>query len=108
MFHHPWHPLVPLALQMITGTTPEANAALYQQSSPVSYISTHSAPTLILHGANDNIVDVSQSKTLKKKLDAAHVKNELVIYPGQRHGWYGSTLSNSFDRIEHFLNENVR
>ena len=107
MFKKPWHPYVPFVLQMITGTTPSQDPALYQQSSPVNYISIHSAPTLILHGGNDNIVNVSQSRSLKNKLDKAGVKNELVIYPGKSHGWYGPTLSNSFDRIEEFLQTNV-
>ena len=108
MFQKPWHPYVPFVLQMITGTTPKQNAALYQQSSPLNYVNAHSAPTLILHGSNDNIVNVSQSKSLKSKLDKAGVINEMVIYPGKAHGWYGPTLSNSFDRIETFLEANVR
>jgi len=107
MFQKPWNPYVPFVLQMITGTTPKQNAALYKQSSPVNYISSRSAPTLILHGSNDKIVNVSQSKALKNELDKAGVKNELVIYPGKSHGWYGETLSNSFDRISAFLESNV-
>ena len=107
MFQKPWHPYVPFVLQMITGTTPKHNVGLYRQSSPINYVSTHSAPTLILHGSNDNIVNVSQSKSLKNKLDKAGVKNELIIYPGKSHGWYGPTLSNSFDRIQEFLQANV-
>jgi acetyl esterase/lipase len=108
MFKKPWHPYVPFVLQMITGTTPKRDLSLYEQSSPINYVSSHSAPTLILHGANDNIVNVSQSKSLKRKLDRTGVKSELVIYPGKSHGWHGPTLSNSFDRIESFLELNVR
>jgi acetyl esterase/lipase len=108
MFQKPWHPYVPFVLQMITGTTPKQNLSLYQQSSPINYVSTHSAPTLIFHGGSDNIVNVSQSKSLKEKLDKAGVKNDLVIYPGKQHGWHGPALSNSFDRIESFLKLNVR
>lgn len=107
MYQKPWHPLVPYALQMITGTTPVHNAAVYKQSSPINYVGTGSAPTLILHGAKDNIVDVSQSRSLKSRLDKAGVQNELVIYPGKAHGWYGETLSNSFNRIESFLKTHV-
>lgn len=103
MYQKPWHPLVPYALQMITGTTPKHNSEIYKESSPINYVSSQSAPTLILHGGSDNIVNVSQSKSLKTKLDKAGVKNELIIYPGRSHGWYGQTLSNSFDRIEEFL-----
>jgi acetyl esterase/lipase len=107
MFQKPWNPYVPFVLQMITGTTPKQNAALYKQSSPVNYINPRSAPTLILHGSNDKIVNVSQSKALKNQLDKAGVKNEMIIYPGKSHGWYGETLSNSFDRIAAFLESNV-
>ncbi|HWI92149.1 MAG TPA: alpha/beta hydrolase [Flavisolibacter sp.] len=108
MFQKPWHPYVPFVLQMITGTTPKQNLSLYQQSSPINYVNTHSAPTLILHGGSDNIVNVSQSQSLKNMLDKAKVKNELIVYPGKSHGWHGPTLSNSFDRIEEFLQTNVR
>jgi dipeptidyl aminopeptidase/acylaminoacyl peptidase len=107
MFKKPWHPYVPFVLQMITGTTPSQNQSIYKESSPINYVSAHSAPTLILHGNKDQIVSVSQSKALKTKLDNAGVKNELIIYPGKAHGWYGPTLSDSFDRIEEFLQKNV-
>lgn len=106
MYNKPWHPLVPYALQMVTGTTPAANKTLFEQSSPVYFINQQTPPTLILHGQNDNVVDVSQSKELKAKLDAAGITNDMVIYPGERHGWYGKTLSNSFDRVEAFLKKN--
>jgi acetyl esterase/lipase len=108
MYQNPWHPYVTMALEMITGATPSSNPALYYGSSPANFIDATSAPTLILHGANDQVVDISQSRLLQKKLEKAGVKNELVVYPSQRHGWHGSTLSNSFDRIEKFLGANVK
>jgi acetyl esterase/lipase len=107
MYEKPWHPLVPVALQMITGTTPLANEKLYRESSPLNYVSSSSAPTLILHGTNDPVVNISQSKALESKLQKSGVVHELVVYQGQHHGWYGATLSNSFDRIERFLENNV-
>ena len=103
MYQHPWHPLVTYALQMVTGTTPSNNAEIYRQSSPVNFITTQSTPTLIFHGANDNVVDISQSKTLRNKLQKEGVINNLIIYPGERHGIHGKNLSDSFDHIEAFL-----
>lgn len=108
MYNNPWHPMVTYALQMITGTTPSANPLAYKESSPVNYITAQSPATLILHGSNDQVVDVSQSKLLKKNLDKAGVANELVIYNGERHGWYGKSMTNSFDRIEAFLKEHTQ
>lgn len=107
MYNQPWHPLVPLALQMVTGTTPQQNPGIYESSSPVRFITPQSPPTLILHGGADSVVNVSQSKLLQQKLQAANVPNELVIYPGEGHGWRGTNMNNSIDRIEAFLNKYV-
>jgi acetyl esterase/lipase len=108
MYNNPWHPLVPLALQMITGTSPQKNKVLFESSSPISFITPQSPPTLIMHGGKDEIVDVSQSKLLADKLKAAGVKHQLEIYPNERHGrWYGRSLTSSFDLIESFLQQHV-
>jgi len=107
MYHKPWHPLVPYALQMITGTTPAVNPDLYKQSSPVNFVTSSTTPTLIFHGGTDNIVDVSQSKGLKSKLEKAGVLHELIIYPKERHGWRGSNLTHSFNHIEAFLKKTL-
>ena len=108
MYNEPWHPYLPFALQMVTGTNPALNATLYKESSPVNYVTRESAPTLILHGSNDPVVHLSQSKALQRKLEAAGVQHQLITYPGQRHGWFGATLSRSFDEIEKFLAMHVR
>lgn len=108
MYKNPWHSLIPTLLQMLTGTTPAANAAVYQQSSPAHFVNNQSAPTIIFQGGKDNIVDPSQSYHLQKKLEKAGVPHELVLYPNERHGWYGTNLSNSFDRIQEFLSTHVK
>ena len=109
MYNNPWHPLVPLALQMVTGTTPQLNKELFVASSPISFVNAQTPPTLILHGGKDEVVNASQSKALAEKLKAAGVKHQLEIYPAERHGrWYGRSLTSSFDHIEKFLKENVQ
>jgi acetyl esterase/lipase len=108
MYQKPWHPLVPLALQMITGKSPEQNATIFEQSSPAHFVSPQSPPTLILHGGKDIVVNVSQSKLLAEKLEKNGVKHELHIYPNEGHGrWYGQSLVSSFDRVEAFLKANA-
>jgi acetyl esterase/lipase len=108
MYKNPWHSMIPYLLQMLTGTTPAANAAVYQQSSPAHFVNTQSAPTIIFQGGKDNIVHPSQSQHLEKKLKQAGVPHQLVLYPNERHGWYGTNLSNSFDHIEAFLDTHVK
>lgn len=107
MYNKPWHSMIPYLLLALTGTTPAANATAYQQSSPAHFVTSESAPTLILQGGNDQIVHPAQSRLLKDKLQRAGVKHELVIYPRERHGWHGANLKDSFDRIEEFLKANV-
>ncbi len=109
MYHKPWHPLVPLALQMITGKSPAQEKEIFEQSSPAYFVNSKTPPTLILHGGKDVVVDVSQSKLLAKKLGEAGVKHELHIYPNAAHGrWFGETLVSSFDKIETFLKANMQ
>lgn len=104
MYNQPWHPLVPLALQMVTGTTPDRNKGLYYTSSPVHFVTPQSPPTLLLHGGRDLVVDASQSKLLAARLASAGVAHELHIYPQAGHGrWYGEAMASSIDRIEDFL-----
>lgn len=108
MYRNPWNDMLPFALQMITGYTPSTNEELYFQSSPVNFITPSSAPTLILHGGSDRVVNVNQSKTLALKLDKAGVAHELIVYPNERHGWWGSALTKSFDKIDQFLEKTVK
>jgi dipeptidyl aminopeptidase/acylaminoacyl peptidase len=61
----------------------------------------------MLHGGKDGLVPVSQSKALKEKLDKSGVPADLVVYPAEGHGWYGANLTNSYERIEAFLNRHV-
>lgn len=108
MYQNPWHFVIPDLLKMVTGATPATNANIYQQSSPAQFVTSHSAPTLIFHGGNDYIVDISQSQLLKEKLEKAGAVHEMVVYPKEKHGWYGTILSDSFNRISAFLKKIVQ
>ena len=79
MYQKPWHPLVPMALQMITGQSPETGRSIFEASSPAQFVNKQSPPTLILHGGKDVVVNVSQSKLLAEKLKQAGVAHELHI-----------------------------
>jgi acetyl esterase/lipase len=107
MYKRPWHPMVPFALQMITGTTPTANAEIYRSSSPINFVKRTSPPTLLLHGTRDQVVDITQSRILVHKLVKEGVPNELVEYEGLGHGWQGRHMQHSFDKIQSFLETHV-
>jgi len=54
---------------------------LYREASPISYLNSSCPPTLILHGTSDTLVPVSQSDTLKSRLDALGVPCEYYRFP---------------------------
>ena len=107
MYNNPPNPLVPLLLFQVTGGNPTTLPVIYQQSSPINFISAQSPPTIILHGGVDIVVSYSQSVLLKNKLQTSGVINQYVFYPTENHGWTGANLTDSFDKITAFLNANV-
>lgn len=107
MYNNPPNPLVPSLLQIVTGATLTSNLQIYLDSSPVNFISSSSPPTLIFHGGIDNIVHVSQSQLLSTALATTGIQHQLVIYSIEGHGWTGTNLNDSFDKIASFLNVHV-
>lgn len=92
------------ALQLLMSGTPTTNAALYQSSSPVSFVSAQSPPTLILHGSADPVVPIAQSTALKTQLETAGVSAKMVTYTGAGHGdWNTATFANAYQEIVSFL-----
>lgn len=96
-------PIERFAFQSMLGGTPSANPAMYQTSSPINFVSAQSPPTLILHGGVDPLVPVSQSTTLKAKLETFNVPVQFVLYPSEGHGWFGANLTDSYGKIASFL-----
>lgn len=105
LYKNPAYPAVPFLLSSMLGGTPESNPEVYKSSSPINFVTSKSPPTLLLHGGEDNLVPVEQSRLLNNKLKKAGVKHDLVIYPEARHGWRGRNLEDSFDKIRKFLEE---
>jgi acetyl esterase/lipase len=107
MYDNPVFPQVPQLLELLLGGTPVNNAVAYHQSSPIIYVTPQSCPTLLFHGGRDPLVNPRQSELLKAKLEKEGVTNKLIIYANEGHGWHGSNLADSFDKIAGFLDENV-
>ena len=91
----------------IVGATPASNAALYQQSSPVTFVSSATAcPTLILQGSEDPLVNAArQSAVLRDKLQIAGVPVQYVLYAGKGHGddWGPDTFFDAFNKMQAFV-----
>jgi acetyl esterase/lipase len=63
------------------GHSYDENPELYREASPVSYLASSCPPTLIFHGTSDTLVPISQSDTLKSRLDALGVPCEYYRVP---------------------------
>ncbi len=103
--------LVPAAtIALIVGATPTSNATLYQQSSPINFVTAQSSPTIILQGGADLLVNATtQSLALKNKLVTAGAINQYVFYPTGGHGdWNAATYTDAFNNIQAFLAANVQ
>jgi acetyl esterase/lipase len=94
---------IPYVLRTVMNATLEGNPDIFYQSSPINYVVEGSAPTLMLHGDADQIVPLEQPYMLRDKLDQLGVRNKLVVYPGQGHGWIGDDLLDSFEQVVSFV-----
>ena len=109
MYNNPASVLAPSTLlSSVIGGTPVTHPLMYSHSSPVTYASTQSPPTILLHGGLDPLVSPNQSSLLKNLLFASGVVHEYVYYPTELHGWGGANMVDSFNRIEAFLAANVQ
>ena len=97
-----------IAFQILMQGTPSSNAALYEQSSPIHFVSAQSPPTIILHGTDDMVVPVELSILLANKLQSFEVVHQLELYNGLGHDvWPEESMTDAFDKIEAFIETNV-
>jgi acetyl esterase/lipase len=94
---------IPVILQTIMNATMDVNPDIFAESSPINFVTSHSPPTLMLHGDKDRLVPIEQAYMLRNKLEYLGVTNKLVVYPGQGHGWIGDDLADSFRQVEAFI-----
>jgi dipeptidyl aminopeptidase/acylaminoacyl peptidase len=68
------------------GDNPINDPAIYQKTSPVSYIKKARTPTLIQHGELDRRVPIANAYQLRQALEDRGVKVEMIVYKGFGHG----------------------
>ncbi|PVZ59640.1 alpha/beta hydrolase [Arthrobacter sp. H-02-3] len=75
---------------------------LLEAASPLGHVSADAPPFLLIHGDSDALVPLSQSVILSQALDAAGVRNEVVVVDGADHCFFGAE-----DRIDSILDAAV-
>ena len=94
--------------QLLMNGTPQSNPSLYQQSSPINFVTNQSCPTIIFHGNADVVVPISESVDLKNKLSSAGVANQMITYPNLGHEvWPSNIMTDVYNKMEQFIKTNV-
>lgn len=61
----------------------------HDRNSPISYAADIRTPILLLHGADDTNVPLSQAEFLHRALRHFGVEHEFAVYPGENHSLRG-------------------
>ena len=67
--------------------TPEDRQELGKKISPFYFISTNTAPSLIIHGDADNLVPIYQAELFVNRCKELGIPAKLVVREGAEHGW---------------------
>lgn len=57
--------------------------------SPIAFVTPDDAPTLLVHGDKDELVNIRQSQIIYAAFQKAQVKTEFITIPGAGHGFRG-------------------
>jgi len=82
---------------------PQDNPQGYRDSSPVTYAGNLTDRLLIIHGLADDNVHPQNTIVMSGELIKAGRLFEQAIYPGQKHGFRGSSLRHVFERTTEFF-----
>lgn len=79
------------------------------RANPITFIDGSEPPFLIVHGEDDGLVPLHQSRILHEALLAAGVSSELLVVAGGDHG-YGGDFSEDehFERVRAFFGRHLR
>jgi acetyl esterase/lipase len=108
--------------KIIEGAHPDFNARRYLGSkynqvaipaSPTTYVTKKAPRFLFIHGTNDHVVPISQSKSLYDQLVKSGIDAEYIAVPSAKHGFTGPELSKGNyktiqDSLASFLQETIQ
>lgn len=69
----------------LIGDSAERAPEKYRDASPIAFIDEKTAPFLIIHGAQDKVVPLSQSIKMDAALKAAQRETTLLVFPDEGH-----------------------
>lgn len=85
-------------------TTPQENAAGYDNNSPINHVEKLKGDFLLVHGSADDNVHVQNTTRMVEALIQANKQFEWLIYPDKNHGIYGgNTRLHLYTKMTNFI-----
>ena len=87
--------------------TPKNNPEGYKTTSPITYADKLKGTLRIVHGTMDDNVHMQNTIQFVNKLQDLNKHFELMLYPGERHGWGGPKASHSTQETVRFMYQHM-
>jgi dipeptidyl aminopeptidase/acylaminoacyl peptidase len=75
------------AISTVEYGDPETQADMLAELSPINKVDQVTAPTIVLHGANDTNVPVVEAEQVVESLRQRDIPVKYVLFPDEGHGW---------------------
>ena len=104
-FCHDWNDEAQTAITQFLGGTYQEMPERYETASPITHVTSDAPPSLLLHGADDQLVPSKQSTEYARALRGYDVNAELSIVEGADHSfaWQKSRFRQTLREVERFL-----
>ena len=87
---------------------PKKSREQLEAISPINHVSAIKVPVFVLHGKEDETVEIAQSERLLAELDKYHVPHETLFFDDEGHGLSEEeNRTKCFTAIEKFLGQNL-
>jgi acetyl esterase/lipase len=90
-------------IKSFMGGTPTQKPALYQEASPINFVSSNSPKFFLVHGTEDELVPIAQAETFKAALESKNVSTTYLTYAGGHDYVPTGSLLETFLRLQIFL-----
>ena len=100
--------LAPWIFRLAMDGTPNDTRERYKAYSPINYVTKNDAPVLTIHGDKDILVSVDQAKMLDSKMQEVGLEHELLILPGQNHGFDAENQKIALDAMWTFFAKHLK
>ncbi|MEI2778533.1 MAG: prolyl oligopeptidase family serine peptidase [Tetrasphaera sp.] len=85
--------------QLTADDDPARRTPVYAERSPLNDVARLHGDLLLLHGSDDLVVPLDQATDLVEALRAVDKHVELIVYPGEGHGFRrAETIADSMER----------